>query len=84
MKRKNLVNGMVLAFSVIFVRYLDVHVFNMNLVLNLLLLVGLIFGLMKLVDRVPALEEPVGKQTAVITNTLVVVTIFLAFFALDL
>lgn len=84
MKRKNLVNGIILAFTVILVRFIDVHVYDMHLIVNLILIVGLIAGLMKIVDRFPALEEPVGKRTALFTNTTVVITIFLAFFILEL
>ncbi|MDN7246650.1 hypothetical protein QWY16_02180 [Planococcus shenhongbingii] len=84
MKRKNLVNGMILAFSVIFIRYLDVHVYDMNLVVTLILIVVLIAGLMKIVDRFPSLEEPVGKRAAMITNLTVVIVIFLCFFGLNL
>lgn len=84
MKRIHLVNGMILAFSVILIRYIDVHVYEMNLVINLLVLVVLIVGLMKVAERFPALDEPVGKRTGLITNTVVVITIFLAFFVLKL
>ncbi|MGK7378953.1 hypothetical protein ACSFXN_14050 [Planococcus sp. 1R117A] len=84
MKRKNLVNGMILAFSVIFIRYLDVHVYDMNLMITLILIVVLIAGLMKIVDRFPFLEEPVGKRAAMVTNLTVVIVIFLCFFGLNL
>lgn len=84
MKRKNLANGIVLAFSVIFIRFLDVHIYDMNLLFTLLLIVVLIAGLMKLVDRFPSLDKPVGKRAAMITNITVVFVIFLSFFALDL
>lgn len=84
MKKKNLVNGMVLAFSVVLIRFIDVRVYDMNLLVTLLLTAGLIFALMKVVDRVPSLDEPVSKRAAAITNTAVVLTIFLAFFVLGL
>ncbi|QMT17876.1 hypothetical protein H1Q58_02265 [Planococcus maritimus] len=84
MKRKNLVNGMILAFSVIFIRFIDVRVYDMPLILTLALLMGLIYGGIRLVERFPALDEPVSKRTSLITNTLVIVTIFLAFFVLGL
>lgn len=84
MKKKNLVNGMVLAFSVVLIRFIDVRVYDMNLLVTLLLTAGLIFVLMKVVDRIPSLDEPVSKRTAAITNTIVVLTIFLAFFVLGL
>lgn len=84
MKRKNLVNGMVLAFSVVLIRFIDVRVYDLNLFVTLLLTAGLIFVLMKAVDRVKSLDEPVSKRTAAITNTAVVITIFLAFFVLGL
>lgn len=84
MKRKNLVNGMVLAFSVVLIRFIDVRVYDLNLFVTLLLTAGLIFVLMKAVDRVKSLDEPVSKHTAAITNTAVVITIFLAFFVLGL
>ena len=84
MKRKNLVNGMILAFSVIFIRFIDVCVYDMPLLLTLALLMVLIYGGIRLVERFPALDEPVSKRTSLITNTLVIVTIFLAFFVLGL
>ncbi|ANU16113.1 hypothetical protein [Planococcus maritimus] len=84
MKRKNLVNGMILAFSVIFIRFIDVRVYDMPLVVTLVLLMVLIYGGIRLVERFPALDEPVSKRTSLITNTLVIVTIFLAFFVLGL
>ncbi len=84
MKRKNLVNGMILAFSVVLIRFIDVRIYDLNLLVTLLLTAGLIFGLMKVVDRVPSLDEPVSKRIAAITNTAVVITIFLAFFVLGL
>ncbi|MGO1060378.1 hypothetical protein ACTL32_14675 [Planococcus sp. FY231025] len=84
MKRKNLVNGIILAFSVIFIRFIDVRIYDMNLIVTLLLTAGLIYGLMKVVDRFPALEAPVAKRTANITNFIVIAAIFIAFFALGL
>lgn len=84
MKRKNLVNGIILAFSVIFIRFIDVRIYDMNLIVTLLLTAALIFVLMKVVDRFPALEAPVSRRTANITNFTVVAAIFIAFFALGL
>lgn len=84
MTRKNLANGIVLAFSVILIRFIDVKIYDMNLIVNLLLIVGLIVGLMKLVDRIPSLEKPVSKTGAMATNFIVVLTIFLAFFIFEL
>lgn len=84
MKRKNLVNGMILAFSVILIRFIDVRVYDMPLILTLALLMALIYGGIRLVERFPALDEPVSKKVSYITNTLVIVTIFLAFFVLGL
>ncbi len=84
MKRKNLVNGMILAFSVILIRYISVHVYEMPLVLTLILLMALIYAGIRLVEQFPALDEPVGKKMALATNTLVIVTIFLMFFVLKL
>lgn len=84
MKRIHIVNGIILAFSVILVRYIDVHVYDMNIVINLLVLVALIVGGMKFAERFPALDYDVSKKTGMIINTLVVITIFLAFFVLEL
>lgn len=84
MKRKNLVNGMILAFSVILIRFIDVRIYDMPLIVTLMLLMALIYGGIRLVERFPALDEPVSKKTSFITNTLVIITIFLAFFVLGL
>ncbi|TWT04221.1 hypothetical protein FQV26_14875 [Planococcus sp. CPCC 101016] len=84
MKRKNLVNGMILAFSVVLIRFIDVRIYDMNLVVTLLILVALIYGAMRLVERFPALDQPVSKRTSFTVNTMVIISIFLAFFIFKL
>lgn len=84
MKKIHIVNGIILAFSVILVRYIDVHVYDMHIILNLLVLVGLIVGGMKIAERFPALDYDVSRKTGMVINTIVVLTIFLAFFVLEL
>ncbi|WP_033542700.1 hypothetical protein [Planococcus sp. CAU13] len=84
MKRIHIVNGIILAFSVILVRYIDVHVYDMHIIVNLLVLVGLIVGGMKIAERFPALDYDVSKKVGMVINTIVVLTIFLAFFVLEL
>jgi len=84
MKRKNLVNGMILALSVVLIRFIDVRIYDMNLVVTLLILAALIYGAMRIVERFPSLEEPVSKQTSFTVNTLVILFIFLVFFIFKL
>lgn len=84
MKRKNLVNGMILAFSVVLIRFIDVRIYDMNLIVTLLILVALIYGAMRIVERFPSLDQPVSKQTSFTVNTLVIIAIFLAFFIFKL
>ncbi|CEG24080.1 hypothetical protein BN1080_03099 [Planococcus massiliensis] len=84
MTRKNLANGIVLAFTVILVRFIDVKIYDMHLIVNVLVIVGLIAGLMKLLNRFPSLEKPVGKKSAMAINFIVVISIFLVFFIFGL
>lgn len=84
MKRKNLVNGMILAFSVVLIRFIDVRIYDMNLIVTLLILVALIYGAMRIVERFPSLDQPVSKRTSFTVNTLVIIAIFLAFFIFKL
>ncbi|ALS79824.1 hypothetical protein ACQKDD_02925 [Planococcus kocurii] len=84
MKQKNLVNGIILAFSVVLIRFIDVQIYDMNLVVTLLILVALIYGAMRFVERFPSLDQPVSKRAAFTVNTLVIVAIFLAFFIFKL
>ena len=84
MKRKNLVNGMILAFSVVLIRFVDVRIYDMNLVVTLLILVALIYGAMRIVERFPSLDQPVSKRASFAVNTLVIIAIFLAFFIFKL
>lgn len=84
MKRKNLVNGMILAFSVVLIRFIDVRIYDMNLIVTLLILAALIYGAMRIVERFPSLEQPVSKQASFTVNTLVILFIFLVFFIFKL
>ncbi|ANU08954.1 hypothetical protein A1A1_10461 [Planococcus antarcticus DSM 14505] len=84
MKLKNLVNGIILAFSVVLIRFIDVQIYDMNIVITLLLLVALIYGSMRIVERFPSLDQPVSKRMSFTVNTLVIVSIFLVFFIFKL
>lgn len=84
MRRKNLVNGIILAFSVVLIRFIDVRIYDMNLVVTLLILAALIYGAMRVVERFPSLDQTVSKRSSYIVNTLVIISIFLAFFIFKL
>ena len=84
MKRKNLVNGIILAFSVVLIRFIDVRIYDMNLIVTLLILAALIYGAMRVVERFPSLDQPVSKRSSYIVNTFVIISIFLAFFIFKL
>lgn len=84
MKRKNLVNGIILAFSVVLIRFIDVRIYDMNIIVTLLLLVALIYGAMRIVERFPSLDQPVSKRMSFTVNTLVIISIFLMFFIFKL
>ncbi|TWT02299.1 hypothetical protein [Planomicrobium sp. CPCC 101079] len=84
MTKQKLLNGVILAFSVIFVRFIDVRIYNMHVVLVILLIVALIAGLSKLAARLPSLEEPVDRRKAIVINFAVLLALVLSFFALEL
>lgn len=84
MTTQKLLNGIILAFSVIFVRFIDVRLYNLPLILVIGLIIVLIVGLMKLAARFFSLEEPVSKSTAIAVNFAVVLALTLSFFVLEL
>ena len=84
MTKRKLVNGIILAFSVIFIRFIDVRIYDMPMVLMILMIIGLIVGLTMLTSRFSSLEETVGRRTAMLVNTAVVLLLVLSFFALEL
>lgn len=84
MTKRKLVNGIVLAFSVVFIRFIDVLIYDMHIVLMILLIIGLIAVLTMLASRFSSLEETVGRRTAMLVNTAVVLLLVLSFFALEL
>ncbi|TWT24703.1 hypothetical protein [Planomicrobium sp. CPCC 101110] len=84
MTKQKLLNGIILAFSVIFVRFIDVRIYNMHVVLVILLIVALTAGLSKLAARLPSLEEPVARRSAIAINFAVLLALVLSFFALEL
>ncbi len=84
MTKRKLLNGIILAFSVIFVRFIDVRLYNMHVILVILLIAALIAGLSKLASQFPSLEEPVSKRAALAINFALVLALALSFFALEL
>lgn len=83
MTKRKLMNGIILAFSVIFVRFIDVRVFDMHPVFMVLLIILMIAGLAKLVSRSPSMEENVSKSTSTLVNTAVILVLVLSFFILE-
>lgn len=84
MTTQKLLNGIILAFSVIFVRFIDVRLYNLPLILVIGLIIVLIVGLTKLAARFFSSEEPVSKSTAIAVNFAVVLALTLSFFVLEL
>ncbi|MDN7243281.1 hypothetical protein QWY14_15865 [Planococcus sp. N028] len=83
MTKRKLINGIILAFSVIFVRFIDVRVYDMHPVLMILLIIGLIAGLMKLASRSGSLEETVSRRTSLLINSAVILMLALSYFVLE-
>ncbi len=83
MTKRKLMNGIILAFSVIFARFIDVQVYDMHPVLMILLIILLIVGLNKFVSRSSSLEETVSKRASLLINSAVALALLVSFFVLE-
>ena len=83
MDLKRVAYGVIMALTLIFVRFIDIHVYNMPIFLSIIILILIMVVSYKLVDRSPLFDRQISRNTYYVMNTLIITLLVLALYAID-
>ena len=83
MELKRVAYGVIMAATLIFVRFIDIHVYDMSTFLSIIVLILIMVVSYKLVDRSPFFDRQITRNTYYIMNTLIISLLILAFYAIE-
>lgn len=84
MPLKRVAYGMIMAGTLIIVRFIDLHVYNMSTFVAVLCLIAIMVTSYKIVDRIEWLNREISRNTYYLINVVVVSLLILAFYSLEL
>ncbi len=83
MELKRVAYGVIMAATLIFVRFIDIHVYNMSTFLSIIVLILIMVVSYKLVDRSPFFDRQITRNTYYVLNTLIISLLILAFYVIE-
>jgi hypothetical protein len=84
MQLKRVAYGLIMAGTLILVRFIDLHLYNMSTFVATLFLIAIMVISYKLVDRIEWLNREITKNTYYLINVVIVSLLILAFYSLEL
>ncbi|MFX3674991.1 MAG: hypothetical protein ACE3JQ_11165 [Paenisporosarcina sp.] len=84
MELKRVAYGIIMAGTLILVRYIDLYIYNMPTLLAIIGLIGMMLISYKLVDRSEFFKHQISKNVYYLMNVVIVFLLFLAYYSLEL
>ena len=84
MPLKRVAYGMIMAGTLIIVRFIDLHVYNMPTFVAILFLIAIMVSSYKIVDRIAWLDREISRNTYYLINVVFVSLLILPFYSLEL
>jgi len=83
MELKRVAYGVIMAASLIFVRYIDIYVYDMHTVASVIVLMLIMVVSYKLVDRSSFFQRQLTRNTYYVLNALIITLLIIAFYAIE-
>jgi ABC-type dipeptide/oligopeptide/nickel transport system permease component len=83
MELKRVAYGVIMAATLIFVRFIDIHVYNMPTFLSIIVLILIMVVSYKLVNRSSFFDRIISRNTYYVMNTLIISLLLLAFYTIE-
>ncbi|MET0786223.1 MAG: hypothetical protein ABWX61_11500 [Paenisporosarcina sp.] len=84
MELKRVAYGLIMAGTLIFVRFIDLHVYDMPTLIAVIILIAIMVTSYKMVDQITWLNKKIARNTYYMINVVVVSLLILAFYSLEL
>ena len=83
MELKRIAYGVIMAASLILVRYIDIYIYDMHTVVSVILLMSIMVVSYKLVDRSTYFDRKITRNTYYALNMLIVTVLIVVFYAIE-
>lgn len=84
MELKRVAYGIITAGTIVFIRYIDLYIYDMPALVSLILIIVMMFISYKLVEKSSFLKQKVSRMTYYFMNIGIVFLLFFAFYLLEL
>ena len=83
MELKRVAYGVIMAASLIFVRFIDIYVYDMHTVVSVIFLMVIMFVSYKVVDRSTFFDRQISRNTYYVMNAFIIAFLIIAFYAIE-
>jgi len=83
MELKRVAYGVIMAATLIFVRFIDHKVYDMPILVSVLVVIGIMVLSYKLVDRVAFFDREISRNTYYLLNTVIISLLILTFYVIE-
>lgn len=84
MELKRVAYGIITAGTIVFIRYIDLYIYDMPALVSLISIIVMMFISYKLVEKSSFLKQKVSRMTYYFMNIGIVFLLFFAFYLLEL
>lgn len=84
MELKRVAYGVIMAGTLILVRYIDLSIYDMPTIVAVIVLIGMMLISYKLVDKSVFLDRKISKNAYYLINVVIVSLLIFAFYSLEL
>jgi heme/copper-type cytochrome/quinol oxidase subunit 2 len=83
MELKRVAYGFIMAASLIFVRFVDMYLYDMPTLLSVIVLILIMVVSYKMVERSSFFKRQISRNTYFVLNTIIITLLILAFYAIE-
>jgi len=84
MELKRVAYGIIMAGTLIVVRYIDLYIYDMPTLVAIIAIIGMMLISYKLVDQSEFFKKKISRNIYYLMNLIIVFLLFLAFYSLEL
>jgi len=83
MELKRVAYGVIMAATLIFVRFVNLYVYDMPIFLSLVVIILIMVASYKVVDRSSFFDKQISRNTYYVLNTTIIALLILAYYAIE-
>lgn len=83
MELKRVAYGVIMAATLIFVRFIDIYVYDMSTFVSMIIIILIMVVSYKVVDRSTFFDRQISRNTYYVMNTLIIALLIFVYYAIE-